>query len=252
VLVTRPPPGGAELAALLEAEGIPALLCPAVEIAPPEDAGPLNAAAARAARGGYDWVVFTSARGVLSLARTLAVLDPQGAAPRARVAAVGAATAAAAAAEGWTVALVPDVHTSEGLLEALARESSLEGASVLLPVAERAGDVLPEGLRARGARVEVVVAYRTLARGDQLEGVRSLVREAGTELVVFASPSAVESFREALGGDALSLRAVVIGPVTARAAEHSGFQVVAVADPHTNAGLLRAVKGSLGPAGPGG
>jgi uroporphyrinogen-III synthase len=245
VLVTRPPPGGSELAAMLEAEGMAALLSPAVEVLPPNDPGPLNDVASRVARGDFDWIVFTSAEGVRSFARASAVLDPERP-PRARIAAVGAATAAAASAEGWAVDLVPDRHTSEGLLEELLRGRSLEGVRMLLPVAEQARDVLPEGLRARGAQVEVITAYRTVARaGRELDDLRSLVQGRGVDLVTFASPSAVESFAEGVGDDALGIPVVAIGPVTAEAAERLGFRVVAVADPHTNAGLVRAVRGWL-------
>jgi uroporphyrinogen III methyltransferase/synthase len=250
VLVTRPPPGGSELAALLQAEGIPALFFPTVEIAAPEDSRPLRAVAARATRDDFDWIVFTSANGVRSFARELAALEMGPRVPRARIAAVGAATAAAASSEGWSVELVPDAHTSEGLLDALSRDRSLERAKVLLPVAERARDVLPAGLRALGAEVELVVAYRTLTRASrELDDLRSLVRGQGVHLVTFASPSAAESFLEGLGDDALALPAVAIGPVTAEAAQGLGYQVVAVANPHTNAGLVQAVKGWLAAGG---
>jgi uroporphyrinogen III methyltransferase/synthase len=253
VLVTRPPPGGSELAALLQAEGIPALFFPTVEIAPPEDSRALRAVAARAARDDFDWIVFTSANGVRSFARELAALELESPVPRARIAAVGAATAAAASAAGWSVALVPEAHTSEGLLDALSRECSLERVRVLLPVAERARDVLPAGLRALGAEVEAVVAYRTLTRaGRELDDLRARVRDRGVDLVTFASPSAAESLLEGLGDDALSLPAAAIGPVTAEAAQGLGFQVVAVADPHTNAGLVQAVKAWLAARGLGG
>jgi uroporphyrinogen-III synthase len=244
VLVTRPPPGGSELAAMLEAEGMAALLSPAVEVFPPNDPGPLNAVASRVARGDFDWIVFTSAEGVRSFARASALLDERP--PRARIAAVGAATAAAASAAGWTVDLVPDRHTSEGLLQELLRSRSLEGVRMLLPVAERARGALPDGLRARGAQVEVVTAYRTVARaGRELDDLRALVRGRGVDLLTFASPSAVEGFVEGVGDDALELPVVAIGPVTAEAAERLGLRVVAVADPHTNAGLVRAVRGWL-------
>ena len=113
---------------------------------------------------------------------------------------------------------------------------------MLLPVADRASDVIPAALRARGAEVEVVTAYRTVKRtGAELERVRSLIEQDALDLATFTSPSAVEGLLEGVGREALTLPAAVIGPVTAEAAGRLGFRVVAVARPHTTPALARAV-----------
>jgi uroporphyrinogen-III synthase len=243
VLVTRPPPGGQELAALLEAAGLRAHLFPVLEIVPPEDASPLRLAAERAAAGGYDWIALTSANGVRAFSRALAEargsgrLEP----PPARLAAVGAATAAAAAREGWSVDLVPERYTAEGLVEAFA-PLPLERTRVLVPVAEAARSTLPEGLRARGADVDVVAAYRTVVpRPDEADRLRALVRGGAVGVATLASPSAAEGLLDVVGAGALSVPVVAIGPVTADAAGALGFRVVAVAEPHTAEGLVAAV-----------
>jgi uroporphyrinogen III methyltransferase/synthase len=217
---------------------------PAVEILPPEDSGTLSMAAGRAGRGAFDWIVFTSAKGVEAFAEALAANGVESFS--ARLATIGPATADAAARRGWQVDLVPEVHTSEGLLRALIQSGSLERASVLLPVAARARDVLPAGLRGQGALVEVVVAYRTVAADDtDPELVQLLLRPGAAAAVTFASPSAVEGCVERIGPAILSLPAVVIGPVTGEAAQRAGFSVVKVAEPHTNLGLAHAVKSWL-------
>jgi uroporphyrinogen-III synthase len=262
VLVTGPPPGGPELADLLAARGVRAEVFEAIEILPPEDAAPLAVAAMRAARGDFDWIVLTSARGVRALARALSFVErsPQWSersaregrahlegSPRAQIATVGAATAAAAEREGWSVQLVPESYSTEGLLQSFGSQPSWDGIEVLMPVADRASEELPAGLRALGARVQVVSAYRTVARtGPELERVRSLLQERSLDLVTFSSPSAAESLLEGVGTDALSVEAAVIGPATARVAERLGYRVVTMAEPHTTAGLASAVLGWLG------
>ncbi len=79
---------------------------------------------------------------------------------RLQVAAVGAATAAAAREAGWNVAVVPGTYVAESLVAALAGE--VAGKRVLLARAEVARDVIPEALRAAGAVVDVVDAYRNV------------------------------------------------------------------------------------------
>src|SRR5205085_2588143 len=86
----------------------------------------------------FDWIVFTSANGVRGFlgrlsARTL---------PRAKVAAIGAATARCLEAFGRPADLVPDDSRSEGLVEAL-RDRVL-GKRLLLVGAEQGRRVLDE------------------------------------------------------------------------------------------------------------
>src|SRR4029453_14301694 len=64
VVVTRPRRQASDLADRLARLGATPLLLPAVEILPPKDLGPVDAAIARLDQ--FDWVVFTSANGVQS------------------------------------------------------------------------------------------------------------------------------------------------------------------------------------------
>jgi uroporphyrinogen-III synthase len=236
---------------LLEARGLEVHFIPALAIEPPEDPSSLYEAASQAAAGTYDWVVLTSANGVRALSEALAraARVREGGAGsgagtpglRARLAVVGSATAEAARREGWRVDLIPQTYTGEGLLEAFS-EVPLAGARVLLAVAAGARAVVPEGLRARGARIDLVVAYRSTVMGGAEAGrIRSLVRGHRLDLVTLASPSAAEGLLELAGSEALGIPAVAIGPVTADAARALGFDVVGVADLHTTEGLAAAV-----------
>jgi uroporphyrinogen-III synthase len=252
VLVTRPRPAGQKLAELLEAAGLRVHLISVLEIVPPVDASPLNVAAARLAAGAYDWVVLTSANGVRALSAALARVGGAspggeaeaggaGARPVAKVAVVGAATAVAVRQEGWGVELVPERYTAEALLEAFA-DVPLTGKRMLLPAAEAAREVLPEGLHAFGAAVDVVVAYRAaVAAPPERERLRALLRDGLLDLVTLASPSAAEGLLDLAGPDVLAVPAAVIGPVTAEAARALGYGVVAEAEPHTAEGLVSAV-----------
>lgn len=223
VLVTRSRDQAGELVDLLEAQGAEAIEVPLLSIVPPEDYGPLDRACARA--GEYDWIVFTSANGVN------AFLDRLLAGPRdvrvladARLCAVGPGTAARLTRLGLKVDLIPEDHRAEGVAAAMKALGGLEGAHVLFPKADIARDVVPEQLRAAGAVVEEVVAYRTVAIEPEghLDIYRQLL-DGRIDVVTFSSASAVRAFAALYGddqaADLLSHTTVAtIGPVTADAA----------------------------------
>jgi uroporphyrinogen-III synthase len=161
---------------------------------------------------------------------------------------VGPSTAHAIAAHfrGRATDLQPaSEFRAEALVEAF-RARDLTGRHILLPVSDRARDTLAAGLRAQGAVVESVVAYRTVAP----DGVRARLDRAlaeGIDLVVLASPSAVEGLVAALGARARGVAVAVIGPVTEEAARSVGLDVRAVASPATALGLVAATEGFLRP-----
>jgi len=244
VLVTRRPGQASSLVQGLEALGAVVLGVPAIEVLPPEDTGPFDAALQDLAR--FDGLLLTSANAVSSLASRLEALGlPPEELPPVEVAVVGASTASAFSAQfpGLPEPLRPaESYRAETLLAELVARG-VRGRRYLLPSSDRARDVLGAGLEAGGAIVERVVAYRTVTPPGLDEAVGAALC-AGFDLAVFASPSAVEAFASSAGPRACAgLRAAVIGPVTEAAARAAGLPVVAVAAPSTVEGLLRVVSG---------
>lgn len=240
VLVTRPRERAAALVAGLEAEGADVILVPMIEVTRPEDPGPLEAAAARL--GDWDWVVFTSVYAVRALRAALERVEPANASEVGpRCACVGAGTAAAARRAGWAPEVVPDDASATGLVGALTALGEMDGARVLFPRASDARDVLAAGLRAAGATVDEVVAYRKVAPEAPVEAVAGLLREGVADALTFTSPSTVRNFVRLLGRSAGDAKVVVIGQTTAAAAEAAGLRVSAVAESASSAGLVEAV-----------
>jgi len=227
---------GRQLAAEL---GATVVEVPLIEVAPPEDAAPLDAALRRL--DGYDWVVFTSANAVRSVSERITDL---GLAERTlmsrKVASVGPSTAHALREcfPGIAVAIEAAKHDAESLMKQLA--TGAPGKRFLVPTSDRARDVLPAGLREEGAEVDVVVAYRTVAPADLGDRVREGLR-GGADLVTFASPSAVHNFVAAVPEWVPRIAAAVIGPVTEEACRQAGIDVKAVADPANAQGLAEAL-----------
>ncbi|PYQ14118.1 MAG: uroporphyrinogen-III synthase [Acidobacteria bacterium] len=247
ILVTRRNDQAGPLVETLSVLGATVVEVPLLALAPPEDPAPLEAALARL--GGYDWLAFTSANAVVAVAGHLDGLGQALPAPL-RLASVGPTTTREIAARfaGRQPDLQPvSQYRAEGLLEAF-RALDLGGSRVLLPVSDLALDVLAEGLRARAARVDVVVAYRTIVEASAEPAVRGALDSERIDLVTLASPSAVRAFALAAGGRAREVPVAVMGPVTAEAARRAGLDVRAVAEPSTAEGLVAAIVACLGRA----
>lgn len=243
VVVTRTQDQAGEMLELLEERGAVPLLFPTIEIEEPMDWSSVD----RAIEGieDYQWVVFTSANGVgffsrrvEHLGRTLKeVLKGK------EVCAIGPATARALEVRGVVPTLVPSRFVAEEVLEAL-KDRGISGERVLLPRAQVARDVLPRGLEEAGARVNVVVVYRTvLPRVDESKKKEVL----GSHVITFTSPSTVKNFMKImegvdrerlLGGKVLAS----IGPVTSQAMRDLDLRVDVEAMEYTVKGLLEALE----------
>jgi uroporphyrinogen III methyltransferase/synthase len=247
IVVTRRPEQAGALTARLRALGADVVELPTVAIGPPEDWAALDGALRDLHR--YDWLVVTSANAVAAVADRLESLGlgrstvGRGTA----VASVGPATTEALLARfpDATVDLQPVAEfRAEGLAEALTARP-IAGQRFLLPVSDRARPFLREALAAAGARVDAVVAYRTLPPEQLREHVKSLIH-GGFDALVFASPSAVENLAKVAGEAVRALPAAVIGPVTEAAARKAGLDVRVVAEPSTADGLVAGLVRLLG------
>ena len=180
----------------------------------------------------YDWVVFTSSRGVEALAGL-----PTGP----RFAAVGPETAKALRARGVEPAHVPARADGANLGRWLP---DIEGKRVALVRASAADTDLPDILRRRGAIVEEMTAYRTVeAPRGSARLLRTALADPDLRAAVFASGSAVRGFI-GLGGTA-RLPAITIGARTTTRARELGFRVIAEAETHSMGGLADAVTRAL-------
>ena len=245
VLVPRPRERAEQICFLLEDEGAEVLAVPLLELEPPTDPRPLQAAAELLRR--FAWVAFASERGVTALveasrtAGTLQVLRTR------KLAAVGPGTASALTAHGLEPTLVASVSTGEGLAEALVPRLQ-PGEVVLLPAAEQGRRGLEEGLAAAGVVVERVAAYRSRPAGSAPEGWAEVVAHP-PRCVLFGSPRTVEAFLALPGAKALvpRVQAVAVGPTTAAALRAQGWEPAAIASaptpPEWVEAAVRAIEG---------
>lgn len=246
VLITRPEGQSDEIARALRDLGADPLELPTVQIVPPSD--PERLASHVRDAGRYDWAIFTSVNGVEAF---FAVLEREGRDARVlggvQVAAIGPATRAALAVHGIRADVMPSEYRGEAVADAIrARTPNLTGQRVLLTRAEVAREVMPELLRAAGAQVDVVPAYRTLpAAPERFQRIRELLTAPAIDVVAFTSSSTVERLCEGLGADAAQLlantRIAAIGPITAETARRLGLRPAVVASEYTAPGLVAAL-----------
>ncbi|MQA00417.1 MAG: uroporphyrinogen-III C-methyltransferase [Dehalococcoidia bacterium] len=249
VLITRTRTQASALADLLRAEGAHPVLLPAIEVERRVDDRDLAKAVHHLDLREYRWVVFTSANAVDAF---LDVLLDRGEDVRllggANLCAIGDATARALRARGLRADMVPADADGEGVVDALRRQPhdlAVTGARVLLPRAEGARDVLPQGLREVGATVDELTLYLAAPPAEPPAGALDLVRSGGIDVATFTSSSTVTNLAGLLGGDLSPLRDAVIaciGPVVAKTAEEHGLRVDVVAEDRSMAGLVEALR----------
>ena len=241
VLVTRPGAQAGGLTRSLTEAGAVVAPIPTIAICPPADLRPIHDAVDRFET--YDWVVLTSANGVERLA---VFLERRSDGPsllrRARIAAVGPATARALERLGATVTLVPGEYRGERLAEAMVgADPSIGSARVLLARAARGGATLPARLASTGARVDDVAVYETRVDRSSEGALRDVVGAGALDWITFTSASTAEAFAEMAGTDTGGARIAAIGPITAEAVERAGLPQPVVAPSATTAALVQAI-----------
>jgi uroporphyrinogen III methyltransferase/synthase len=240
VVVTRARPQASELARRLDALGAESIEIPAIRIEPLIDSDEVRRAVE--ALHTYALVCLTSPNGAHLLFEAMAAQGRDARAlANAGVAAIGAGTEAALAANGVLADIVPERFVAEELVEELDK-LELQGKPVLIARAAEAREVLPDALRKRGAEVDVVALYETVAEQPDPE---ALEQAEGADFITFTSSSTVRNFIEASSnGVPEGARIVSIGPITSEAAREAGLRVDVEAEQHDIAGLVDALLGA--------
>ena len=241
--ITRPEAqADSAIARALELGAEPILL-PTVEILPPEDWAPVDAAIGRLQE--YDWLVFTSANGVTSLLdRIWETRFDSRRLGSAQIAAIGPATAETLESYHLRADLVPDAFRAEALAEAL--KPHVRDRRALWIGASRGRDVLPVELQAAGASVEKLVVYRNEDVPALPAEAHALIERGDLDWIALSSPSIARNLARLLSPAAreqvgTSVRLASISPVTTAAAREAGLPIASEATEYTWDGLFDAI-----------
>ncbi|MBC7790152.1 MAG: uroporphyrinogen-III synthase [Anaerolineae bacterium] len=246
IVITRTREQSHMLVARLREAGAEPIVCPAIAIIPPESYEILDAAIGNLAS--YQWLIFASANAVRAFAARFDLAGMRTSdLGRLRIAAVGSATAQELSVRLRAPDCTPDQYDGDAILTTIG---NVRAQRILIPSADIAREALAMGLRERGAVVDVVVAYRTVAGPGILE-LAETVRSRRADAVVFASPSGVRYALQALNQVGVTPEYLIadtgrpaffcIGGVTASAARQLGIPVDVTAAEHSTAGLVAAI-----------
>jgi uroporphyrinogen III methyltransferase / synthase len=237
VVVTRARAQASGLASSLRGLGAEVVELPAIRIDSRIDSDEVR----KAVNGLYSYalVCLTSPNGVRLLFEAMAEAGVDARAlANATVAAIGPGTAAELEAHGIRADVVPEQYVAEALAEALSG-LQVKDRPVLVARAAEARDVLPDALRERGAKVDVVALYETVAEPPDPEAVEAA---QAADYLTFTSSSTVRNLVAALDGRLPEgIRIVSIGPVTSEAAREAGLGVDVEAERHDIDGLIEAL-----------
>jgi uroporphyrinogen-III synthase len=245
IVITRAPEQFRELQQALDHLGAEVISLPTVSFAPPEDWQKLDEQLRRLEV--FNAILFLSRNAVRYIFDRCAQLGIQCEMLQSSsrfIGAVGESTARALGEKGLHVNFV----AKEGTGEALARElrESLGGRRVLLPRSDRRDERIPKALREAGAEVTEVIAYRTVPATNLNPEILARIRRAEVDAVIFASPSAFQNFRLAIGAKEVAelssrIDFVAIGPTTARSIRESSALVAMQAEEASVPGLAAAI-----------
>ncbi len=241
VVVTRAAAQSGELKAALELAGAEVVELALIRIIASPD-NPTVLAPALALIDSYDWLIVTSPNGARCVCDN-ALVAPT----KCRIAAVGAATAAALAPFA-PVDLLPERSHAEGLIAEFPLPAELhepglhEPGRVLLVQGDRAPPLIAEHLAAHRWRVTNIVAYSTVAARPD---AATIDRAAAADAITFLSGSAVRAFAEIVGLERLPPVVVSIGASTSATLRELGVTNVRQSASASLATLVEQVSAAL-------
>lgn len=229
IALTRPVAQSADWRARLEALGAEVIELPLIKVS--KDVNLHTLAEVFQEIGGYEWIVFTSVNGVKYFFEEFhRVYDDIRAFGLMRVAVVGEATAAAIREQHLRVELQPKKASAEELAQALIDREGMDSAKVLVVTGNQNREVLVQKLEEARAIVDILPVYKIEETDLAADPVAGDFRARGADAILFASPSAAQSFFDQAAALKLSAKARrplagSIGPSTTAAMKQLGLPV---------------------------
>lgn len=237
ILVTRPRKLSVELVDKLEKLGADVIALPTVTIKELDDYALLDSILADIKQ--FNWLVFTSMNGVKHFFRRMRQqsLDIRCLA-HIRICAVGQSTAQELSKLGLQAELVPSEYTADDLAKELLKLIR-KNDKILLARSDIARKPLVDALTAHGIDFVDATVYNATEGTDH----KLCAQEAGRiDIITFASPSAVTGLLKSIDHETLKAikkaKTICIGPITAKAAQECGLNVVGIAREYSIQGMI--------------
>lgn len=229
IVLTRPRATSADWRIRLESLGARVLELPLIQVTKHYEKNTLVEVFTEIAQ--YEWIVFTSANGVrFFFEEFFKAFDDIRALGLAQFAVVGEATADALRELHLRVELQPKKANAEELAKLLAERESLDSAKVLVVTGNLNRDTFVDTLNDARAIVDRLPIYKTEESDLSGDPVAGDFRQHGADAILFASPSAAQSFFDQavalkLGAKAQKPLAGSIGATTTATMKQLGLPV---------------------------
>jgi len=249
IVVTRPREQAAGWRAQLEALGAAVIELPLIQVTKDFDQQTLDEVLAEL--GQYEWLVFTSANGARFFFEEFhRAFDDLRSIGLVRIAVVGEATADVVRGQHLRVDLQPKKANAEELAKLMAERESLDSAKVLVVTGNLNRETLVDKLTEARAIVDRLPLYKTGGTDLAADPVAGDFRQHGADAILFASPSAVQSFFDQaaalkLGAKARRPLSGSIGATTTAAMKQLGLPVDFEAAEATLESLADALRDKL-------
>lgn len=229
IVVTRPRDQAAEWRAQLEAKGAEVIELPLIQVTKHYDKSTLVEIFAEL--GQYEWIVFTSANGARFFFEEFHKgFDDIRAMGLLRIAVVGEATAEVIRSKHLRIDLQPKKANADELAQLMIERESIDSAKILVVTGNLNRDTLVDKLHDAHAIVDRLPIYKTEETNLAADPVAGEFREKGADAILFASPSAAQSFFDQAAALKLGARAKrplsgSIGATTTAAMKQLGLPV---------------------------
>ena len=229
IVVTRPREQAADWRAKLEAHGAEVIELPLIQVTKHYDKNTLVEVFAELTQ--YEWIIFTSANGARFFFEEFhKAFDDIRALGLVRIAVVGEATAEVIRGKHLRVDVMPAKANAEELAKMLLERESIDSAKILVVTGNLNRDTLVDALHDARAIVDRLPIYKTEETDLAANPVAGSFRERGADAILFASPSAAQSFFDQAAALKLSAKAKrplagSIGATTTAAMKQLGLPV---------------------------
>jgi uroporphyrinogen-III synthase len=191
----------------------------------------------------FQWIIFTSANGVIHFQRFLREIKNMAVIPPTiKVATVGVKTAHELERTGRKADFSGSGNTSENLASELLEKENLQNCNILLPLGNLAPDTLTTKL-SKIAYLTRIDVYKTIRLENANNEPIERIKNNQYDLILFTSSSGVENFVNVIGQENIGphLKIASIGNVTTKTAESHGFTCGITAAKSTYEGLVAEI-----------
>ncbi|XP_063698237.1 uroporphyrinogen-III synthase-like [Culicoides brevitarsis] len=193
----------------------------------------------------YSGIIFTSPRSVTAVVKALSNEKLPSEWKNKQNYCVGASTWNEASVELDLNPAGKDSGSASKLSEMIINDFEKDSKPLLFPCSSIKSDVLPSRLKENGISLKIIDSYDTIPHPELENNLKTIIDDSKIRLLVFFSPSGVNSCKEILQKGQLTLKnkkIIAIGETTKQSIVQNGFECHGIASSPTPEGLLECLQ----------